>query len=134
MKKIIIIIVAVLVVAGAAAYLFLIPKPPEPPKKSAYVPGDYFVTNVRDSKMLLKTTIVLEVDKDLEDEEFQNFLAENSHIIRDTIVFILRNKTEEELRAADVKEKLISEMVPKINEKLGIDNVKTLYFNDYVLQ
>lgn len=134
MKKTIIIIVAVLVVAAAAVYFFVIPKPPEPPKKSSFVPGDFFVTNIKNSKALLKVSVVLEVNKGADDKEFHEFLTENTHVIRDIIVFTLREKTEEELRSSDIQEQLRKEFIAKINEKLGIDNVQAIYFNDYVLQ
>lgn len=134
MKKVIIILVALIVLGGAAVYFFVLPKPPEPEKKSTYVPGDFFVTNIKDSKALLKTTVVLEVNKAAEDAEFAKFMEENNPVIRDIIVFTLREKTETELRSTGIQDQLRIEIVSKINEKLGIDNVKTIYFNDYVLQ
>lgn len=135
-KKIIIIVAAAVLVLGSIAvyFLFLAPKKEAVEPKSVYVPGDYFVTNVKDSYSLLKVTIVLEVNKDAKDEEFVDFLTANNHIIRDTIVFILREKTEEELRASDIKQTLGAEIVQKVNGALGIDNIKTVYFNDYVIQ
>lgn len=132
---IIVLVVVLLAGGGAAAYfLLLAPKDEAPPPKSAYVPGDYFVTNCKDTRAMVKTTIVLEVNKDAEDEEFTAFMTANNHIIRDTIVFILRDMTEEELRAENVKEELTSRIVTAVNENLGIDNVQTIYFNDYVVQ
>lgn len=134
-KTIIIIMAAVLVLGSLAVYfLFFAPKEEAVEPKNVYVPGDYFVTNIKDSYSLLKVTIVLEVNKDAEDEEFVDFLTANNHIIRDTIVFILREKTEEELRASDIKQTLGAEIVQKVNDALGIDNIKTVYFNDYVIQ
>lgn len=135
MKKIIVIFVAILVIAGAAVYFFLIPKPVPPDKISTYVPGDYFVTNIKDSKALLKTTVVLEIkDKESEDEKLKATLEEKSPIIRDIIIFSLREKTEDQLRSSGIQDTLRSEIVTKINQQLGIDNVQTIYFNDYVLQ
>jgi flagellar basal body-associated protein FliL len=135
MKKILIIVIALMVVGAAAVYFFVVPKPPEPDMVSTYVPGDYFVTNIKDSKALLKTTVVLEIkDKKSEDEKLKAKLEENSSVIRNAIIFTLREKTEPELRATDIEEKLRTEIVAKLNKELGIDNITSIYFNDYVLQ
>ncbi len=134
-KKIIIIIAAVLIVAAlACVYFFVIAKPPEK-IYSYYEPGDYFVTNIKDSNSLIKTTIVLELyvyEKDLPD--ITDYLTENNHIIRDIIVFTLRSKTEEELRSQDIDKTLRQEIVQRINEQMGIDYISNVYFNDYVVQ
>ena len=134
-KKLIIIIAAVLVVAAAVCvYFFVIAKPPEK-IYSDYEPGDYFVTNVKDSNSLIKTTIVLELyvyEKDLDD--ITEYLTKNNHIIRDIIVFTLRSKTEEELRSQDIDKTLRQEIVQSISEQMGIDYISTVYFNDYVIQ
>lgn len=135
-KKLIIIIGAVVLVAGGiAAYLFFAgPGEPVEPPVSTYTPGEFFVTNVKDSYALFKVTVVLEVDKAADDKDFTAFMTNNNHIIRDTIVFILREKTEEQLRAADIKQVLGEEIALKVNEALGISNIQAVYFNDYVLQ
>ena len=134
-KKIIIIIAAVLIVAAlACVYFFVIAKPPEK-IYSYYEPGDYFVTNIKDSNSLIKTTIVLELyvyEKDLPD--ITDYLTENNHIISDIIVFTLRSKTEEELRSQDIDKTLRQEIVQRINEQMGIDYISNVYFNDYVVQ
>lgn len=134
MKKMLIIVIIVLVAGGAAAFLLFGPKPPEEPKKSFYVPGEFFVTNIKDSKSLLKTTIVLEYNSTKDAEKKASFLEEHNTIIRNEIVFTLREKTEEELRSTDIQDKLRKEIVKKINDKLGIEYIQSIYFNDYVLQ
>jgi len=134
-KRLIIIILVVLIVAAAATVYFTVIKKPPEKIHSYYVPGDYFVTNVKDSPALIKTTIVLEVyvyEKDLED--VTAYLTENNHIIRDLIVFKLRSKTEEELRAQDAADTLRKEIVESINKRMNIDYVSSVYFNDYVIQ
>lgn len=128
-KKVIIIIVVLLVIAAVASYFLFFSKEKEP-VVSYYVPGDFFVTNVKDSMYLLKTTIVLELNVD----DKKEYLTERNHIIRDVIVFSLREKNEEELRSTGIQETLRSEIVTKLNEKLGVDYIVSLYFNDYVLQ
>ena len=131
MKKTLIIIIAAVVVASGVAAYFIFFRNSEPKEvRIAYVPGEFFVTNVKDSKYLLKTTIVLELNK----EGMEEYLTDNNHMIRDIIIFILREKTEEELRSTGIENQLRTEIVEKIMEEMGIDYIATLYFNDYVLQ
>jgi len=132
-KKLIIIIVVILAVGAAGAY-FLMGNQPAEKIYSYYEPGDYFVTNIKDSKALIKTTIVLELHADEKEmESINEYLKENNHILRDIIVFTLRSKTEEELRAQNIDQTLRTEIVKSISEQMGIDYISAVYFNDYVI-
>ncbi len=132
MKKIIIIIVAVLVVvAGVTYFLFL--KPAPEPEISFYATGENFVTNIKDSLRLLKTSVVLEIST-TETETVKEFLTANNHVLRDIIIDTLRGKTEDELRSMDIQENLRVEIKNSISEKLGIDYLQKVYFNDFVIQ
>ena len=133
-KLIIVVVVVVLIIAAACVYFFALSTPPEK-VYSYYEPGDYFVTNIKDSTSLIKTTIVLELyvyESDL--ETITEYLTQNNHIIRDIIVFTMRSKTEEELRSQDIADTLRKEIVQRINEQMDIDYISTIYFNDYVVQ
>lgn len=131
--KIIIVAVGVLVI-GAGVYIFLLSpqQPAEAQEKPlyTYVPGEYFVTNVKGSTRLLKTTIVLSVD----DESKTDYMTENNQIIRDVIIYTLREKTEDELRSTGAQDDLRKEIVQNLKEKLDMEYLVTLYFNDFVLQ
>lgn len=131
-KKLIIIVVAVLVVGGAAAYFLVFSGPPQP-QVGYYTPGDYFVTNIKDSSRLVKVTLVLGLLTP-EPTKAQEELTQVNHVIRDIIVFTLRDKTEDELRSDSIKESLNTELVKKLNEGLSIDYITTIYFNDFVIQ
>ena len=132
MKKIIIIAAIALVVVAAAVY-FLFLQPPPKPETSYYTPGDYFVTNIKDSSRLLKATIILEV-MSTKTEEVTEYLTENNHIIRDNILATLRNKTEDQLREASSQDALRDEIIDNLNQQMEIDYLTTLYFNDFVIQ
>ncbi len=132
MKKIIIIIVAVLLVVGGAVY-FLFLQPPPQPEISFYSTGESFVTNIKDSLRLLKTSVVLEIST-TETEDIKTYLTENNHVLRDIIVFTLREKTEDELRSMDVQDGLREEIRTNISDKMGIDYLQKVYFNDFVIQ
>lgn len=134
MKKKIIIIAAIVVIAAAAGMYFLVLNPTEKePEISFYMPGDYFVTNIKDSKRLLQSTIVLELATD-DSAETEAYLTENNHILRDVIVFTLREKTEEELRTIGVEDELRKKIVSKLVEEMDIDYIQTVYFDDFVIQ
>ena len=132
MKKIIIIIIAVLLVAAGTVY-FLFLKPAPEPETSFYSPGESFVTNIKDSLRLLKTSVVLEVST-TELEEVTEYLKQNNHVLRDIIVFTLREKSEDELRSMEVQDGLREEIRKNISEKMGIDYLQKVYFNDFVIQ
>jgi flagellar FliL protein len=132
-KKTMIYLVVILAIGAAVAYYFMTSNSSEK-IYSYYEPGDYFVTNIKDSKALIKTTIVLELyapERDM--DEITSYLKQNNHILRDIIVFTLRSKTEQELRAQNIDETLREEIVKSISEKMGIDYISTVYFNDYVV-
>ncbi len=133
MKKIIIIIVLVLLVAGAGLYFFVFSGGPKEPDICYYTPGDYFVTNVKDSTALFKVTIVIEY-LTTNEESTREHLSEINHAIRDIIVFTLRSKTEPELRSQGIEQELRNAIVDNLNKGLGIDYISTIYFNDFVIQ
>lgn len=130
-KKIITIILVLALFGGAIAYYFY--KGADNGASNelySYVPGDYFVTNVKDSGSLLKTTVVLVLNTgDLTDE-----LDDKQYVIRDTIIYLLRGLTEEDIKSDTIQDKLRYEIAEKLNEVLGIDSIVTVYFNDFVMQ
>ena len=133
MKKIIIIIIAVVIIGGGAAYYFLAVRgsaEEKPVELTSYVPGDYFVTNVMNSSSLLKVTVVLMLNTDKLEEE----LAKNEYVIRDTIIVRLRKLTSEDLTGGDIQNRLRTELTEELNLVLGIDNIVTIYFSDFVMQ
>ncbi len=133
MKKILIIIIAVIIIGGGAVYYFLGIRGNSEEKVvelSAYVPGDYFVTNVMDSSSLFKVTVVLMLNTDKLEEK----LNENEYVIRDAIIARLRKLTEEDLTSSDIQDRLREELASELNKQLEIDNIVTVYFSDFVMQ
>lgn len=129
MKKAVIFILLVIVVAaGIMLYMFVLKGEPEP-TYDQYSPGEYFVTNVKESNRLLKTSIVLELDSDKMQEE----LTEKNTLIRDTIIIILRELDETEVRAPDVQEKLREMLKDALNKQLGTEHIIGILFNDFVM-
>jgi len=135
MPKKVIIIIAVLVVllgAGAASYFFLFKDTGDIEKVELYnyAIKNSFVTNVKDSARLFKTTVVLVADEEKLDEYFDL----NQYIIRDSILFILRDLTEEDIKSSDIQEKLRISIPALLNEQLQIESVVSIYFSDFVMQ
>ena len=134
MKKILIIIIAVVVVgAGVGAYfLFFSGKE----KKEApvilynYAVEDAFITNVKGSQSLLKTSIVLVVNK----KDMDEFFRENIYAVRDTVLLILRDLTKDDITSDNIIDRLRAEIPAAVNSKLKIDNIVSVYFGDFVMQ
>ena len=133
MKKKIIVIFLIFLMLGAGVgsyFLFFNKSQEDKVLLHASTPGEYFVTNVKGGNRLLKTTIVLMVDK----EKLTSELKDNEYVIRDTVIYRLRQMDETDLRDTAVQDRLRVELSDALNEVLGIDNIKTIYFNDFVMQ
>ena len=139
-KKALIIIIAAVVVVGAAAFVFLsgmlggggeeepVDKPVE---LSYYVPGDYFVTNIVQSELLLKATISLGFDKATVDA---NVLKERTSEIRDVINRELRTLTEEDVNDPDILDILKERLLISLSGGLGFDNLHDIRYEEFVMQ
>lgn len=129
------IIILVLVLAAAGVLYFTVFKgedeEPVRPEDNyySYVPGDYFITNVKDSSRLLKVTIVLQLDSNKLEEK----LKKEQYIIRDNILFYLRSLREEDILSEDIEDNLRANLKPILNEALGFESIVNIYFNDFVM-
>lgn len=129
-KKIFLIICLILVISALSAYAgYSFMKAPAE-HYYLYDPGEYFVTNIKDSRSLLKSDIIIK----LNDKAQFNYFTENSFIIRDEIISLLNSKSIDELRGSDSKDVLKKEIRDRLNEVFNCDNVVETYFNDYVIQ
>ena len=133
MKKVIVAVLVLIIVAGVGLglYFFVFNVDSEKPEvRVEYSPGDFFTTNVYGSTRLLKSTIILMVN----DEKLIETLAEDNARIRDTIIFILRDLTEDEIKAQETQQKeLRDRIIEELNDRLGIDNFVEVLFNDFVM-
>lgn len=137
-KKPIIIVMTlllVLVLAGGAYYFMVIKQQQENaaeknPTYYTFELKDPFVTNVKDSDKLFKATIFLVLDKKGMDKELTSKLP----IIRDTILFQLRDLTEDDIGSDTIQGTLRKSIPAALNKALDITNVKSVYFSDFVMQ
>ncbi|MEA5058868.1 MAG: flagellar basal body-associated FliL family protein [Clostridia bacterium] len=133
MKKPIMIIIAAIAAAaiGIAAYFWAAP---DPAKQYYYSTGDAFVTNVLNSDRLIKTAVVLGISQDVGDD-----LNEKNAVLRDCILYVLRNQSEEQYQQGDLQQTLSNAIVERLNEIFPQEEgdaplfVKA-YFSDFVMQ
>jgi flagellar basal body-associated protein FliL len=131
-KKLLIIVIAAVAVVATAVVIFLSSRGEKPIVYAYYSPGEFFVTNVNASAHLLKTSVVLVLNT--EDTKLQDELKLQNAKVRDTIIFLLRDLTEEDIKSADNKEKLRKDIIEQLNDRLEIDNIVDVWFNDFVMQ
>ncbi len=62
------------------------------------------------------------------------FLKAKQFTIRDTLIFMLRGLTEEDISSPDIQDRLRADIPEKLNKALEIDNIVSVYFNDFVMQ
>lgn len=99
-------------------------------KTISYEPGDDFITNLSNSKKLLKTSIVIEVNNKKEIA----YMTKNNYKVRDIIVDVLSQVTEEEVLKADIRNELKKEIHEELKTRLGLNGIVDVYFNDFVTQ
>lgn len=131
MKKVILIIVIIAVIAGAAGGAFLALRPGEERDRSfSYDPGEFFVTDIQDSNRLLKTDVILV----LSDSREEGHYLQHNHRIRNTIIFVLRNMTEDQLMQSDIEDRLNRAIIDHLNREFDTDHFQKVYFNEFVIQ
>ena len=129
MKKMLVFLV-VLAIVGSTALLSACGSDGEAKiVRAEYSPGEYFTTNVSGSYHLLKVVPILVVNR----EGLEDTLKERNATIRDTIIFILRDLTEEEITAPGNQDELRERIVTTLNERLGVDYFVEVIFNDFVM-
>ena len=130
MKKIIPIIAVAAILVGGSLWYFVFREPADPSSiRVEYSPGDFFTTNVKDANRHLRAGVVLVLNKEGLDEMLD---AENARI-RDTIIFILRDLTAEDVQDLESNEVVRERIMTTLNTRLGIDNIVEVLFNDYVM-
>ena len=132
MKKIIInilMIILALVVIGGGVF-FAIQHREERDYRFSYDPGEFFVTDIQNSNRLLKTDMILA----MADSREADFYIEHNHRIRNTIIFVLRNKDEEELKNPSIEQILNKKIIRELNQAFETEDFQTVYFNEFVIQ
>ena len=132
MKKVIIIIlitVFALILIGTGVF-FALQTRQERDYSFNYDPGTFFVTDIQESRRLLKTDVIIT----MADSREQGFYLDNNHRIRNTIIFVLRNKDEEELMKPNIEQLLNKELISELNREFETEDFIQIYFNEFVIQ
>ena len=98
---------------------------------------DTFVVNLADpeGERYLKTSIDLELNSAIEDEEdLEEQIKRRMPQIKDSILMILSTKRFTEVQSLQGKTSLKNEMIAQLNEILGEDTIKNVYFSEFVYQ
>jgi flagellar FliL protein len=95
-------------------------------------PLDPFVVNLADGngKRYLRATVQLELAPEQAAATFEQRLPQ----IRDVVLTILSTKQFEDIRTADGKMSLRTEIITRLNELLNNESVANIYFTDFVIQ
>ncbi|HHI98054.1 MAG TPA: flagellar basal body protein FliL [Thermodesulfatator atlanticus] len=144
-KFLLLIIIGVVLLAGVGggAYFFLFAKsepppeeektqPPPEPEVGPFLQLDPFIVNLADptGHRYLRAKITLEFRND---EAYQK-ANERIPQINDAIIMVLSSKTVEEMLSPEGKLELRLELIRKLNDLLGANSVKNIYFTQFVVQ
>ena len=132
----VIILLLLVIISGIIIYMIL-NKPKEAKEEPIKIDknlmmvtiGDSFVNNVKESKKICKLTIKLEIDK-----EVAELVTYRESEIRDRINAMLRAKTEADLAGKEGQERLQKEIVEIIQTIINSKKVKSVYFDEFIVQ
>ena len=99
MNKKILVALAIIALSLGSAYVGFSLVRETDVKYYVYEPGGHFVTNITDSRNLLKSSITIEMTDKVKYQEFQK----NTFKVRDIIITVLRTKTYEEVKNPEIQ-------------------------------
>lgn len=145
-SKLVLIVVALVVLlgGGAGAWFFLgmgahkaqakeeTPKPAGEPEVGALAALDPFIANLadEDGKRYLKATVQVEFFAGKVPEEWSGRLPQ----IRDLLLTLFTSKTFADVRTPQGKAVLRDEIINRVNRALHKDEVKAVYFTEFIVQ
>ena len=131
MKKIVVVLIAVVAIAAVVGVYFFVFRGDDdkPELRVEYSPGEHFTVNMKNSTRIFRVGIVLVVNS----EDLEEFLIAENNRIRDTIIFILRELDEEDVKQEGTHDSLRRSILLALNNRLGIDNFVEVLFNDFVM-
>ena len=95
-----------------------------------YLMDKKITTNIKDSKKYVQCKLAFE----LESQDDQLKLQENSYVLNDLIIEILRSYTESDYRKQNIQETIKESLASTIEEKLGVTSIQRVYFEDLITQ
>ncbi|MFO7294599.1 MAG: flagellar basal body-associated FliL family protein [Caldicoprobacter sp.] len=89
-----------------------------------------FITNLKGGDHYIKVDISIEVGN----QNDVDVLNKNSHKVRDRIISILRDVSEDDIKRSDIQEILRNRIKQELEETLKIHSIIGIYFNEFVMQ
>jgi flagellar FliL protein len=99
-------------------------------KTFSYDPGGAFITNLKDSRKLLRTSIMIEV----KDKGQIKYMTESNFKIRDIILGVLCELSEESFNEGNIMDTLKEDIKRALGEGLDIYGIADIYFSEFVYQ
>lgn len=127
MKKVIIIVMCILIIGGSVGAIFYLKS--RPPKPVYYGFKDTLISDIRDSKKHLVFSPTLKIRK----KGKEKYLDEHARIIRNVILFVVREKTEAELTDTDDIEALSGEIIFRLSEQMDVSFIEEVFFDQYYI-
>ena len=72
----------------------------------------------------------MDISIEIEDPKEAEILKKNMYKMRDRVIKILRNVSEDDMKRSDIQESLKNEIKQDLKENLKIDTIIGIYFND----
>lgn len=136
------VIVAVFAAAAGGAYFFMSrgkaqqaaaekEKPKEPKAKAVFHMND-ITTNLADQGM--RRYIMVDVALGVASEETAKQMEKDSAAVKDAVIGVLRSKRYDDVAGAAGMAALKKDLQVKVNQVLGSEEVKEIYFNKFVIE
>lgn len=127
-----ILVIGILIIASLFLINFIDVKADKQEKVETYcydIP-DSFVTNLLDSQRFIKVKVSIQVT----DNDLLREIDDQSAKVKDNIIYILRNKNEEDFNKSDIQLTLKNEILSRLKEVFETDKITDIYFSEFVLQ
>lgn len=89
-----------------------------------------FQTNISSAKHIIKAHVVLS----LNDQKTTQLIDKNIYMIRDKIINIMLNVSEDDLNKQDIQNMLKNKIKNDLQSILEIDTIKEVYFTDFIIR
>ncbi len=120
-------VMLVIVLAGGAAVYFLV-LAPRMENPIAYPIPEVFVTDLAD-----RGHIRVEIYVELADKRYVSDLEKNQLAVVDAVYRVLRSNTREKLNGADGQDQLRADLLSALQEVVGQNSLRNLYFKQIVI-
>ncbi|MEO5361106.1 MAG: flagellar basal body-associated FliL family protein [Nitrospirota bacterium] len=91
---------------------------------------DPLIVNLTDKNRFIKLSLQIEVG----DKKLEATMKEKMPLLRDAIIMLLTSKSFEAISGPDGKFQLKDEMLGRLNQALGSELIKNVYFTEFMVQ